>query len=367
MKSTTVNREEFLHTLESVQPGLSSREIIEQSSCFAFLDGKVVTYNDEIACSHACDVGIVGAVKAEPLLAVLRKLSEDEITITQKNEEGKKGKILSSELLIEGKRRKAGIRCEYEVLLPADKVEAPGKWEPLPEDFADAIALVVNSAGTDQQDFKMTCVHLHPKWVEASDNFQVTRYRMKTGVAEAMLVRASSLKHVPALGMTKFSVSDAWIHFKNPAGLVLSCRRYAETDDYPDMKPVLDCEGSQPITLPKGLGDAADRASVFSAETSDENQVRVELRPGKLRIRGTGATGWFQEVKKVKYQGEPMAFNIDPKLLQEVTKKYSSAEITEGKLKVDGGKWQYVTCLSNPDEKPEAEEAAETEEKSSEE
>ena len=53
---TTVNREAFLHQLESVQAGLSSKEMIEQSSCFAFIKGKVVTYNDEISCRQKCEV-----------------------------------------------------------------------------------------------------------------------------------------------------------------------------------------------------------------------------------------------------------------------------------------------------------------------
>lgn len=343
-----VNREEFLHQLESVQPGLSSREIIEQSSCFVFQDGKVVTYNDEIACSHECAVGLTGAVKAEPLLAVLRKLSEDELDISQ----------TKNEIQIEGKHRKAGIRFEQDIHLPVGKVESPGKWQSLPEDWNEAVNLVQHCASSDQQQFAMTCIHVHPDFLEASDNFQVTRFKLATGIKKATLIRASSLKHVPNLGMTKFSETETWMHFKNPAGLVLSCRRYAETDGYPDMGPILKMKG-HPITIPKGLGDAADRASVFSSETMDENQVLVELRPGKLRVRGTGATGWFQETKKVKYDGPGFAFCINPSLLIDITKRHNDAEITEGKMKVDGGKWRYVTCLSKPVEK---EEPAEQEE-----
>ena len=37
-----VNRVEFLETLKKVQPGLASRENIEQSQCFVFSEGEPV-------------------------------------------------------------------------------------------------------------------------------------------------------------------------------------------------------------------------------------------------------------------------------------------------------------------------------------
>lgn len=333
-----VNRETLLHQLESVQPGLSSREIIEQSSCFVFKDGNVITYNDEVACTHKSALEVTGAVQAGPLVSILRKLPDDDLSIS----------VDGGELVIEGKRRRAALRLEAEVLLPVDKVEKPGKWRALGEDFLEAINLVQHCASKDESQFQLTCIHLHPDHIEACDNFQVTRVRFKTGVAKATLVRRDSIKHIVTLGMTEFSESETWIHFRNPGGLVLSCRRYMES--FPDTTPILSFKG-HPITLPKGLGDAADRASVFSGEAAEDNQVLVELRTGKLRVKGIGASGSFQEIKKLKYDGPALAFQIAPELLIELTKKHNDAEITEGRLRVDGGKWSYVTCLSLPSTK----------------
>jgi hypothetical protein len=71
-----VNREVLLQQLESVQAGLSSREIIEQSSCFVFKDGNVVTFNDEVSCSRPCELGsFTGAVQAAPLLSIREMLA----------------------------------------------------------------------------------------------------------------------------------------------------------------------------------------------------------------------------------------------------------------------------------------------------
>ena len=45
-----IPREAFLRTLEAVQPGLDPTGAIEQSSCFIFKDGAVMTFNDEVSC-----------------------------------------------------------------------------------------------------------------------------------------------------------------------------------------------------------------------------------------------------------------------------------------------------------------------------
>lgn len=333
-----VNRELLLQQLESVAPGLSSREIIEQSSCYVFTDGKVITYNDEIACAQACDIGINGAVRSQALLAILRKLAEDELEIS---EEG-------GEIIIAGMSKSIGVTREKEIQLPYSSVEAPTKWQDLDEHFIEAIDLVQHCASNDESQFVLTCVHIAPKWVEACDNAQMMRVKINTGVKQSILVRRDSIKHVVTLGMTKFCETETWIHFKNPAGLTLSCRRFV--DNYHDLTNLLEVEG-KPITLPKGLGDAADKASVFAAESADEPQVLVELRTGKLRIKGRGASGWYRETKKLKYNGPDLAFYIAPSLLIDITKKYNDALITDGRLRVNGGRWNYVACLSPVEDK----------------
>lgn len=328
-----INREDLLHALESVQAGLSSREIIEQSSCFVFKDGFVHTYNDEVACYMKTELTLEGAVQAAPLLAILGKLAEPELEV----EEGDSGA-----LVLRGKKRRVDLTREAQVQLPIDKVEKPTKWRELSSDFVEAVQLVQHCASRDESKFSLTCIHIAPKFVEACDNYQVTRVKLATGCEQSVLVRASSLKNIVSLGMTHVSETESWIHFKNAAGLVLSCRRYVE--QYPDLKAILSMEG-HPIVIPRGLGEAADRASVFAADASGESQVMVEVQPGKLRIRGSGASGSYLESKKLQYDGPHLSFLIAPELLIEITKRHTEAEINEGKLKVNGGKWVYVTCL----------------------
>lgn len=336
-----IDREEFLRQLESVLPGLSTREIIEQSSCFIFKDKKVMTYNDEIACSQKSCLPIEGAVQALPLVSILRKLQEKHLEITSGNEE----------LLISGKRKRIGIRMEAEILLPVESIEIPEEWKELPDDFADAISIVQQCAGKDDSQFMTTCIHLHPKYVEATDRYQAARYKMRMGIEEPTLVRKDSLKHIISLDMTEFSETKTWIHFRNPSGLILSCRCFiTESEDYPNLSSILKVEGI-PTILPKGLKEAAEKAEVFSVENVEDNQVTINLQKGKLRITGRGPSGWFSEITRIKYDGRNLSFTISPSLLIELVQHYSKCEIAQERLKVDVGKFQYVTVLGAVEKK----------------
>jgi len=332
-----VNREEFLNSLEAVAAGLSPREIIEQSSCFIFKDGRISTYNDEVACSTETKLKIEGAVIAGPLLEILKKLAEEEIEIEAKEKQ----------LSIKGKGRRVGIRMDAEILLPIETVEAPGKWRPLHEDFNEAVSVCLECAGRDDSQFMLTCLHIHPDHIEACDNFQMARYPIKTKIKDEMLVRRDSIKHVVALDMTEIAESAKWLHFRNPAGLVLSCRRYLE--EYQDLSNILDV-GGKPATLPKGLAEAAEKAEIFSSENAENNRVRIDIKEGKIRVKGEGASGWYSEIKKAKYEGPPLSFCISPKLLAEITRKHNDCRIQRDRLAVDSGRFQYVSCLEGVDD-----------------
>jgi DNA polymerase III sliding clamp (beta) subunit (PCNA family) len=337
-----VNREQLLKELECVTPGLSPRGIVEQSDCFAFLKGKVVTFNDEIACSTACCLRVTGAVQAKPLLDLLRKLPEETVEISV--DEGK--------LVIKGKKRRARIAMEKEISLPFKSVGEPKKWTTLPADFLEAVNLVHRCAGKDEQKLEVY-VHVHPDKVEACMEHQVGHFRTHTDIKKPVLIHKDSIKHIVSLGMTEFGVGEAWTHFKNANDLILSCRCVVE-EDFPDTSKALAVKGAK-INLPKGLADAAERANIFSQENADDDDVLVTLKPGKVIVVGTGSSGDFRETKTVKYDGEEMTFMISPKLLADITMKHNEAWITPDTLKVKSGKFTYVTALGSMDEKADGE------------
>ncbi len=344
-----VKRENLLHKLQQVSPGLASREIVEQSASFVFKDGRIFTFNDEILCSAAYDCDLTGAVHAAPLVTLLSKLAEDEVDI----------QIKEGELTINGKRSRSGIRMNQEVLLPIDSVDAPTGWKELHTEFSDALEVVQGSASKDDLHFNLTCIHLSSNHVEACDGYQMTRYNLKTGLEKDCLIKRDSAKSLVGLGFTKVSEGKNWIHFKAD-GLEISCRRWVQ--DYIDLDELMAFKGRK-TTLPGGLAEAVEKAEIFSSDNASENQVLVQMKDGRLRLKGEGAHGWYEERRKIEYDGESISFMIPPKLLTEITRRTNECEVTDERLKIDAGKFTFVACLSKVEEggseKKEVEEATE--------
>lgn len=335
MSAIRLSRESFLSRLQSASPGLAKREIIEQSSCFVFAKGKVATFNDEVCCR--IDSGLPKDLKlvvpAAPLLALLEKLPEDDVDLI----------LVDGEVQFKGKGRRAGVKVEADIHLNLNAVDRPGEWRDVPANFDEALDIVSGCASSDDQRFSLTCVHVTPEFVEACDNFQLARYKIKCPVQTPCLVRRDALKPVVNLGMTKMSETDAWLHFTNPGGLIYSCRRYA--DDFPDLKGPLSVKG-EPAVLSGAIAEAVDKADIFARENPDYSEVLVKLAPGRILIRGQGVLGWFEENLKTTYSGPATSFLISPKLLTEISKKHNSCLISSDHLKVKGERYIYVTVLT---------------------
>jgi hypothetical protein len=331
-----INREELLTKIRHLRPGLSPADSgIEQSDAVVFEDGRLVTFNDEVACSVRADLPIRGAVTAGPLLALLEKMNEEEIEI----EAGE------SELLVVGKRRRAGIYMEAEVTLPVHTVERPEKadWKNTPEELYEAIRLVEGCAGRNELEFNLTCVHIHPEWVEACDNARLARYRMETGVSEPILVKRDAIRCVAELGAARMAETPSWIHFRGN-GVTMSLRRFI-VEDYPDMSALLDVDG-EVLGLPKGLKEAAARADEFARHNAEVTDVVIDLRPEVLVCRAKGSLGWYEESRRVsKYSGQRLQFAISPAVISEIVQRHSECVVSRDRIKVNGGKWEFAACL----------------------
>lgn len=332
------SRSGLLSVLESVSPGLATRELIQQGTCFVFSKGNVYTFNDEIACWRKSPIDLTGALKAQSLLDLLSKMTEDEIEIEQTPG--------AQELQIRGKGKKAGLIMEAEVLLPIESVEIPddSAWNPVDPEFTAAVSLIHSCASTEESTFVLTCIHLTPDYIEATDRFQVARYPVATGLSSDILIRSDSLKKMTTLDMNEVAESGSWIHYRNPAGLHLSCRKYSDT--YPTLNAIVDNLGETKISLPGGLKEVVDRCSIFSSENATGVYVTVEIRADRIVVGGEGPGGWYKEMKKISFTGDPIEFSISPKLLIEVSGKSSDCFVTEGRLSINTGKLKYVTCTN---------------------
>ncbi len=337
-----VNREGLLKSLLSLSPGLSNVPGTEQSMCIVFTeDGRAMTFEGKVCASRKSMLGsISGSIKAKPLLDLLNKLSEDVIDVDQ--DDGK--------LVIKGKGRgkgfKAGITMEAKITLPVEEVEVADDWRPLDPAFSEAVSIVHSCAGTNENEFVLTCVHIHPEWLEATDRDQIARYPLKTGVDKSMLVQAEHLKKILGSELTEISETKSWVHFRNPSGLTISIRR--DLSLYPNLTPFINPEGTMPVTLPGGIGEVLGKAEIFSADNSSGNHVSVSLRKAGMLLEGQGPYGFYKEPIEVSYSGPDMDFIIAPKLLLEITKRANECGMSPKRLFVNGGKFQFAVSTRVP-------------------
>lgn len=322
MKPLAINRMEFLQALESVECGLSPKDALEQSSCFAFKRGRVMCYNNEVyaRCSSGLPADFEGAVHGK-LCEAVRKLPDDEVRI----------RIESDELCVEGLRDSSYVHIQPKVVLPVDDVEKPvkGAWKPVEQEFSEGLQLVVESCARDEQEFRITCVHVHPDYVEAADGLTHARFQVATGIKESCLIRAQGMKAVALRGPTECQDTEGWLHYRNGSGVTISTRKYSD-EEYWDFSKHLEIRGT-PTTLPKGLVQAAERLEVFSKENSDDNVVRVEILRDRVKLEAIGVSGRQTHRSKVKYAGKPVSFKIGLKVLSRLVDQHTEVEIVSMK------------------------------------
>ena len=113
-----MNRTQLIHVLESLSPGLSPRELIEQGNCYIFRRTSVETYNEEIRCLRDFNSGIECAVRAKEMLDLLKRLKGEEIEITAKD-----GKLYVKP----DKQRQGWLFAEKDILIDTSMIKTPGR------------------------------------------------------------------------------------------------------------------------------------------------------------------------------------------------------------------------------------------------
>lgn len=336
-----IKTEQLKHALETVKPGLANKELIEQSTSFAFLKDKIVTYNDEISISYPMKLDIQGAIKADELYQLLNKLNKEEIDIT----------VTDKEIIIQCGRTKAGLILQQEIKLPLEEIEEQDKWYDLPEDFIKYMRFAMTSCSKDFSRPKLTCVHVNKNGrIEASDDSRIIQCKLEKKLpVDTFLIPATSVTQLVKLNPTQVASGKSWVHFKTDERAVISCRTFE--DSFPNIGQHLNVEGVE-ITLPKITSDILDRAVVFAKRDHIlDEEVSITLNNNRIKIEARSETGgWFEEEANMKYNDELIAFLISPYLLKDILLETQTCIICENRLKFNGLNWSYVTVLKEKTE-----------------
>jgi DNA polymerase III sliding clamp (beta) subunit (PCNA family) len=332
-----IETSKFKKALDIVKPALAGKEIIEQTTSFAFIEGNVVTYNDEICITQPLEgVAIDGVIKAEELYKFLTKVKEKEFDIN----------VTDSEVVMKAGRAKVGFALNKEILLPlGEEISEKGDWKDLPSTFLQACKFAVASASTDMSDPKLTCIHIVKTGViEATNNYRLVIWTLGTAIPiPTTLIPATSIREVIKIQPTKVSKGNGWVHFKNESGTVISCRVFDEK--FVNTSAIMKDIGKvKKMVFPDGLLQILEKAEVFTQEQKTDGSVTIEIKDGKLTVKSESTTAWFKEA--LPYDGEEQfAFSITPYLLKDILKQTNECSYNKNVLKFEGEQWLYVTGL----------------------
>lgn len=333
-----INTEEFRKGLDMVKPGVAAKEdVIEQATHFAFVDSKIVSYNDELCISHKIDgLDITGAVQAEELYKLISKIKTKEIDITEGD----------NEIVFKSGKSRTGFAFTKEIKLPLqDEVTEIGKWKSLPVNFNEAIKFVSESCSNDILNPKTACVHINEKgFVEGTDTHKLSHWKFESPLAETILIPAKNVSVIVKVAPTKMAKGNGWIHFKNK-DTVISCRAYNE--QFMDTAKVLAKPESKglAINFPDELVDALDKAKIFISSETKDKTVAVSITNNKLTVSNQSEIGWYRETFPIQFKGTPFSFAIEPQTLISILKYMKTCMFYSDRLRFEGDNWIHVTLI----------------------
>lgn len=347
-----IKKSNLFEALSIVKPGLASKELLEQTTSFAFINGRVVTYNDEISISHPVEgVDFEGAVNAKELYGLLSRIEKEEIDV----------EIKGTELLITSGRVKAGLKLENEVKLPIKEI--PKKMEVItnPEQFAVLLGFAMRTCSLDPARPKLSCVAVKEEGILiGSDSFRLMYAKGDPLPVKDFLLPASSAVEVVKIHPCLISLEKGWAHFKNEEGTVVSSRRIE--DDYVSdvqIQNILKFNQIGEIEFPARINEILDRVRLFAqGDTPLDEIVEITISEGKVMFKATseGTGSWMEEKASIEYDGE-LSFLITPSLFTEILAKTKVAIVDKSlqRLKFTAEDWEYVVMTRlrpQPAEKP---------------
>lgn len=347
--ATTIKRDILRKELEEASVGLSTRAILEQSDMFIFVDGRVLTFNDDLFYSGACCLakhltpdGLSIAVPAKELLSLLGKFPDDEVEMSFDEEK--------TELRIKGKRRAAGLSCAIEILLPVDEVPKPAKWHKVGDDLMAVMRAAADICGKDLSQPWTTMVHVTPKMVEATDNYRLYRTMMLTGFPEEVSIPASAVVDLARHVVRRVAVGKGWCHFRLKSKARVSVRCSHE----PYVKGIgalLKKKGGHTIELPSNLDEILARAEILQ-DVNYDARVEITIKKNRLTVKSRNDAGWFRESKSVRFSGDEITFEVHPQILLDLLKRTHKATIIgTDRIMVETDNTVFVACLQIAGEK----------------
>lgn len=337
-----IKRKELKNVLDFVNAGRMCGSVVEKPQHFIFEGSSISIHNDFISVIVSFDTGIEGAVNADLLLNILKKVEDDVLELSEE----------SSLIKIKGKNINIGINKEECSKTITHDVEKIKKWITLSDDVLNGIKLTLFSVSKNIDQGPLIGIYCNKNKIISCDNFRASVYKLDTPIRNKLIIPYYVVKLLDKYKICEYYEDDIWIHFKNDTGLFLSCRKFV--DFYPNTKDIFKIDGIS-MELPSEFVEIVDRVGVFSDNKNKQcNVVNIEISNNRLICKVNNDLGWIEEGIDIDINiDKNISFYVSPKYLRDLLNQFKNENIKctigDNKILFSCSNSEHVICLFHED------------------
>ena len=330
-----MKKAELLEVLNLLKPGISCKELVDQSDHVIFKKKYVYSFDGEIGAWKKFSSPIQGAVKAVQFMALINRIKDEDIDIKTKND---KITINNDRMKVEFK-----VLSDIELEFPFDPSEIK-KWKKLPDNFLEAIKLTSFSTSKDPSDGVLTHLYVKGDNLMSCDRFRLTKYKLDSTMEE-FLLPVSSAEKLLKYPVKEYYVEEGWVCFKGEGDVYVNCLRTVE--EYPTMEHLFKVKGKK-IKLPAGSKEAIEDVNILStAEIEEDRFINITSTGTELFFLGQGQYGSMEEkIENVDLKGKIFDIKVHPVYIKQIIEHVDTFTIGEDSLLFEGKNFQHVLSLT---------------------
>jgi DNA polymerase III sliding clamp (beta) subunit (PCNA family) len=332
-----VNRKELLVKLNLIQPGLTKKEIMDQSTHFVFTGKEIASHNGYISVTTPFETDLQCSVPSDKFYNLLSKIEDEDVEISLDDN--------GSQILVKSAHVRSGMAIIIDKVIEdrLSTIPQPKKWKKLPKDFVKGLRLCMFSVSKDQYCGALNCVYVSGEDVYSTDNFRVSHYKMSGVVKDKFLLPLIVVLDLVKFKVVEYALETGWALFRMDDDTIFSCR--CMLGDYPDASKLFTLEGNK-ITFPKKLQEVIETVSMIIEDDRDINKrIEITIDGGKIICRAEQERGWIEREMDIKYDGKKAKLSINPVFLYEILDKSSDVIIGDNKALFSSDSFQHIMAL----------------------
>jgi len=303
-----MDRHELLKALKTALPGTDKESsLLEAADSFVLDNSWIRTYNEQISVSVPFESGIRAVAKAQELYKVVGKMDGDSVRLFVQN----------GQLILQDRQTTLEMNAPDKLPDTLRALNTDGlTWAELPADFMTGIRLCLTSASTNSLFTAINGICFSGPNILSTDNFRVSWYEIPGMDMGYGIIPTPAVKELLKLGndFKEISRDASWIHFRDSAGTIFSCRLMEGNFPLEKSLKLFDMEFSEVYTFPHGIYEAADRAAIMASakesEFSGSPFITITRKENTLVVKGNKDIGRLTDKVRMGQEPFPAEFEL---------------------------------------------------------